>query len=90
MVVEHINVHADNVKLMSADKNPTLKITLPNGTSLIKFKSSKEEFESFNSKTGCITINIVGRCERNMWNGIITPQIIVEDYEIVGEQKYYF
>ena len=90
VVVEHINVHADNIKLMSADKNPTLKITLPNGTSLIKFKSSKEEFESFNSKTGCITINIVGRCERNMWNGIITPQIIVEDYEIVGEQKYYF
>ena len=24
------------------------------------------------------------------WNGIINPQIEVEDYEIVGETKYYF
>lgn len=90
IAVENINIHAGNVTLMSPDKSPTLKITLPNGTSLIKFKSSKEEFEKFNSQTGCITINVVGKCERNMWNGIVTPQIIIEDYEIVGEQEYYF
>ena len=30
---------------MSRDKNPTLKITLPNGMSLIKFGSSEEEYE---------------------------------------------
>ena len=87
---EGINVHKDNVVLMSKDKNPTLKITLPNGTSLIKFKSSNEEYEKFNSEHGCITINVVGKCERNIWNGITSPQIIVEDYEIIGEQKYYF
>ena len=90
IAIENLNVHSGNVTLMSADKNPTLKITLPNGTSLIKFKSSKEEFEKFNSQTGCITINVVGKCERNIWNGITTPQLIIEDYEIVGEQKYYF
>jgi single-stranded-DNA-specific exonuclease len=90
VAIEHINLHSGNVELMSADKSPTLKITLPNGTSLIKFKSSKEEFETFNSKAGCITINVVGKCERNIWNGIVKPQIIIEDYEIVGEQEYYF
>ena len=90
IAVEHINVYAGNVTLMSPDKSPTLKITLPNGTSLIKFKSSQEEYEKLHSETGCITINIVGRCERNIWNGIVTPQILIEDYEIVGEQKYYF
>ena len=90
IALENINIHSGNVVLMSADKSPTLKITLPNGTSLIKFKSSKEEFETFNSKNGCITINVVGKCERNIWNGIATPQIIIEDYEIVGEQEYYF
>ena len=90
IAIEHINVYAGNVSLMSPDKNPTLKITLPNGTSLIKFKSSEEEYEKLRSEVGCVTINIVGKCERNIWNGMITPQIIIEDYEIVGEQKYYF
>ena len=90
IAVEHINVYAGNVTLMSPDKSPTLKITLPNGTSLIKFKSSQEEYEKLHSEVGCITINIVGKCERNIWNGMVTPQIIIEDYEIVGEQKYYF
>ena len=90
IAIENIHVNTENVTLMSADKNPTLKITLPNGTSLIKFKSSQEEYEKFNSELGCITINVVGKCERNIWNGTVTPQIIIEDYEIVGEQKYYF
>ena len=90
VAIEHINLHKDNIVLMSPDKSPTLKITLPNGTSLIKFKSSQEEYEKLHSETGCITINVVGKCERNIWNGIVSPQIIIEDYEIVGEQKYYF
>ena len=90
VAIEHINVYAGNITLMSPDKSPTLKITLPNGTSLIKFKSSQEEYEKLRSETGCITINVVGKCERNIWNGTVTPQIIIEDYEIVGEQKYYF
>ena len=90
VAIEHINVYAGNVVLMSPDKSPTLKITLSNGTSLIKFKSSQEEYEKLHSETGCITINVVGKCERNVWNGTVTPQIIIEDYEIVGEQKYYF
>ena len=90
VAIEHINIHNGNVTLMSPDKSPTLKISLPNGTSLIKFKSSQEEYEKLHSETGCITINVVGKCERNIWNGIVSPQIIIEDYEIVGEQKYYF
>lgn len=90
IAIERVKVYKDNVRLMSADKNPTLKITLPNGMSLIKFRSSKEEFDSFDSNLGCVTINIVGKCERNIWNGIVNPQIIIEDYEIVGKTEYYF
>ena len=73
IAVENIKVYGDNITLMSAGKNPTLKITLPNGTSLIKFKSSEEEYEKLRSEVGCVVINIVGRCERNIWNGMITP-----------------
>ena len=90
VAIEHINVYNGNITLMSPDKSPALKITLPNGTSLIKFKSSQEEYESLRSETGCKTINVVGKCERNIWNGTVSPQIIIEDYEIIGEQLYYF
>ena len=31
-------------------------------------------------------INVVGRCAMNIWNGKVTAQIIVEDYEIVGSR----
>ena len=74
---------------MSPDKNPTLKIVLSDGTSLIKFKSNEEEFNNLKSD-GIITLNIVGRCERNVWNGRISPQIIIEDYEITKKIEYYF
>lgn len=88
--LEHIKVHKGNLTLMSPDRNPALKITLPNGTSLIKFKASNEEYESLYSELGCVTINVVGKSERNIWNGNISPQIIIEDYEIVGNTQYYF
>lgn len=90
IAIEHINVTKNNLTLMSKDKNPTLKITLPNGTSIIKFKSSEEEYEALCTEMGCVTINVVGKCERNVWNGSVTPQILVEDYEIVGSTQYYF
>ena len=90
IAIEHLNIHGGNVQLMSRDKNPTLKITLPGGMSLIKFRSSEEEYESLYSETGCVSINIIGKPEQNIWNGIISPQIMIEDYEIVGQTKYYF
>ena len=90
VVIESLNITKNNVTLMSPDKTPTLKITLPNGTSLIKFGSSEEEYESLCSESGCVTINVVGKCNANEWNGVVTPQLQIEDYEIVGTSKYYF
>ena len=89
---EHINISNNNLILMSPDKNPTIKITLPSGIAFIKFKSSQEEFDLLKPETdfGSTVLNIVGRCEKNEWNGLITPQILIEDYEIVSRQKYYF
>lgn len=89
IALTNIKVSKNNITLMSADKNPTLKITLQNGTSLIKFKSSQEEYDKLATE-GFLLIDIVGRCERNAWNGRITPQIMIEDYEITNSVKYYF
>lgn len=90
VAIENVKISNENIHLMSADKNPTLKISLPNGTSLIKFKSSHEEYEKLKSEMGCVTINVVGRCERNIWNGTVSAQLIIEDYEIVSTTQYYF
>ena len=90
VAVENITVTKDNIALMSRDKNPTLKIKLDNGCSLIRFKSSEEEYERLCSDLGCVKINVVGRCERNIWNGMTSAQIIISDMEIVSEQSYYF
>lgn len=90
IVVENVKVCKEHLVLMARDRNPTLKITLPNGMSLIKFRSSDEEYNNLYSELGCVTLNIVGKCERNEWNGNITPQIIIENYEVVGKTDYYF
>ena len=79
--------NSGNIKLL---KETTLRITLNNGVVLIKFGSNEEEYEKLYSELGCITINIVGECKANEWNGMVTPQIELKDYEIVSEQKYYF
>lgn len=90
VVIENVHISKDNLTLMSPDKKPTLKITLPNGLTLIKFKSSQEEFDKLYLENGCVIVNVVGTCNLNEWNGIINPQIIVEEYEEINRLAYYF
>jgi len=73
VAIEKIQVRSTNLVLMSPDKKPTLKIILPGGLTLIKFGSSQKEYESLYSETGCVTINIVGTCNLNEWNGNFSP-----------------
>jgi single-stranded-DNA-specific exonuclease len=90
IAIKNLKVTKDNLVLMSPDKKPTLKITLPNGVSLIKFGSSQKEYEKFYSETGYVEVNIVGTCSANEWMGNVTPQILIKDFEIVDSNKYYF
>ena len=86
IALEQIDLKKCQINLMSPDRNPTLKITLPNGLSLIKFRSSEEEYDKIvNSDFNCVNMNIVGACDINVWGGKITPQIRIEDYEIVAK-----
>ena len=92
VAIENVKINKDNIILMSPDKKPTLKITLPNGLTLIKFKSSQEEFDLLQptSEDNCVLINIVGTCNLNKWLGNINPQIIIEDYNVITSTYYYF
>lgn len=70
IAIENIRVTKDNVKLLSPDKNPTLKISC-NGIDYMKFKATKEEYNELTS--GLKEITVIGRCERNIWNGNVSP-----------------
>lgn len=89
IAIKDLKVSKDMVTLMSPDKKPTLKITLPNKVSLIKFGSNQEEYETFLTE-GYIKIDVVGKCNANVWNGYTTAQLLIEDYQIVGQSKYCF
>ena len=90
IAVEHLSITKDMITLMSRDRNPTLKIQLSNGVTCIKFKSSEEELESLFSENGCVTINLVGKAEVNKYFNSVTPQLIIQNYEIVNHQEYFF
>ncbi|MGN0992842.1 MAG: hypothetical protein ACI4PE_02865 [Bacilli bacterium] len=64
IAIHNLKVSKDMLTLMSPDKKPTLKITLPNKVSLIKFNSSEEEYEQLLSD-GYVAIDIVGKCNIN-------------------------
>lgn len=90
IALEGLKITKDMLTLMSPDKKPTLKITLPNKVSLIKFNSSQEEYESLLSQQGYIEVNIVGTCNKNEWGNNVYPQILITDYEIIDRVKYVF
>lgn len=89
IAISNLVITTDNIQLM---KGTTLKITTSGepDVSLIRFRSSEEEFETLCPKTdlGCVTIDVIGVCERNSYND--KPQIIIKDYIIKDRQQYYF
>ena len=90
IAIKGLKITKDMITLMSPDKSPTIKITLPNKLTIIKFNSNEEEFNSLFSETGYIEVDIIGKCGINERGYRPTPQIYVEDYEIVNRMKYIF
>ena len=74
------------ITLLGMDKgHPTIKITLPNGVDIMKFKSSEEEFHSLADNNDNLRLYAVCKPQKNEWNEIITPQLIIEDYYLKEE-----
>ena len=89
VAVKNLRITPDMVTIYDK-RNLTIKITLP-GISIVKFKATETECEKFQyNNTGYIEVNIIGRCNANEWNGYVTPQILIEDYEIIDSSKYFF
>lgn len=91
---ENLILTKDNMSLMSPNKSPTLKITLPIGNRTLEFLKFGISIEEYNNikpdNNGSIVINIIGTCGLNEWGGKITPQIKINDFEIVERNKWIF
>ena len=87
VAIQGIQVTKDNLTMMASN---TVKITLPNGISLIKFRMPDEEYDKLYSEYGFVEIDVIGRANCNLWNGIKYPQILIDDMEIIGRCAYVF
>ena len=89
VAIESIKVSKDMVNVY-VKKNNTLKITLPSKVSLMLFDAPDDLCQLLSNTTGYVELDIVGKCNANEWNNFITPQVFIEDYEIISVCKYCF
>lgn len=88
IVIENLKITKD-MFVVYKKKTNTAKFTLSNKVNLLLFNADDEFCELFENNA-CVTINVLGQCRENEWNGYITPQIEIKDFEIVSTNKYLF
>ena len=88
IVIENLKITKD-MFVVYKKKTNTVKFTLSNKVNLLLFNADDEFCELFENNA-CVTINVLGQCRENEWNGYVTPQIEIKDFEIVSTNKYLF
>lgn len=90
IAITDIKINADSIQYLGSDKK-TLKLTFPGRrTSMIKFHIKDEEKELLDPQDGALTLTAIGKCTLNHFNGNITPQVMLEDFEITNRKKWDF
>lgn len=90
IAIEGLKVTPQMVDIYRKSTN-TIKISLNNGVSLMKFNADEELCDKLTTNnTGYMEMDIIGKCNKNEWNGNITPQVFIEDFNITDSNKYYF
>lgn len=79
-----------NMVTVYVKKNNTLKITLPNRLSIMLFNAPDELCEKLQNTQGYVEMDIIGKPNKNEYNGWVSPQIFIEEYAITGESRYNF
>ena len=79
IAIENIHLNKQNIQAIGAKKD-TVKFTV-NGITYIKFKD--ETLLEKLTKYDTMNVTILGRANLNEWMGNITPQIIIENYQII-------
>ena len=88
IIVEDLTIPKSAIKIMGT-KGDTMKIVFNNMTYLF-FKAADAIEEFHNTEGDTIKLNIAGRASLNSFRGNVTPQIIVDQYEIKPVSLYDF
>ena len=90
IAIQNLKVTPEMVTIYDK-KGYTIKITLSNEIALMLFRATELDCAKLQyNNTGYIELNIVAKCNQNEWMGNITPQLFIEDYEVVDSKKYFF
>ena len=90
IAITNIKIDKDSIQYMGQSKD-TLKLTFPNRkTNMIKFHIKEEDKEMLDPGDGTLVLTAIGKCTLNHYNGNVTPQILLEDYEITRRSKWDF
>ena len=87
IIINNVPV-STNIVQMGKDKK-TLKITCGN-LPFLRFKSKDGEYEKLYGGFGEKLITVLGTCNLNEWQGRVTPQIFINNYEIKQTKKWSF
>lgn len=87
LVINNVIVDKNNISLLGKEGN-TLKFILNDEIAFIKFKVDENDkimkwLNDWESIEDSIVLNVVGKAGINSYGGILTPQIIIEDYKVV-------
>ena len=89
VAIDGLKVTADMVTVYIKKSN-TLKITLPNRLSIMLFNAPDDLCEKLQNTQGYVEMDIIGKPNKNEYNGWVSPQIFIEEYAITGESRYNF
>jgi single-stranded-DNA-specific exonuclease len=85
IAIENICINTSDIQVMGENKT-TWKFSLNDEITVIKFKCNDDPILQLIAEDwggSRIKLNLVGKVSFNVFNGIVQPQIIVSDYEIL-------
>lgn len=90
IAITGIHINKDSIQYMGSNKD-TLKLTFPGRkTSMIKFHIKEEDKMLLDPGEGTLELVAIGKCALNHYNGNVTPQILLEDFEIIKRSQWDF
>ena len=90
IAITNIKIDSEGINYIGSNKD-TLKLTFPlRKTNMIKFKMKDEDKILLDPQGGTLTLTAIGKCSLNHFNGNVTPQILLEDFEITKRTKWDF
>lgn len=79
--VKNIEFNSDDVIVMGKDKN-SWKVIINDDIAIIKFKCKEDDKILSIKSNKNVKIDIIGKCSISEYKGILTPQLIIYDYQL--------